>query len=260
MKLKIVLHSSNGNLNQPLKEKFSSKFYCIKQEGCSHKERLLSGVSAFGINYSFKGFLILGWELFKVQFILKRSYSQGSLHCFADFFFLFHIWCFFFSSSSFHVPLSSWLPWSSPFTFFFELAIGSIMAWLCHPVTAGLVTETLYVGYVWHWIPPTFRNSWSWECYCSWLLPYFLMLKVCEHLCDCCYCSNCSSIFFLFCLSFSLVACLLISFHIWNLSLRNSEYYRRYFSPLTLLGASAIRRGEGFFHFCRGCHLVMCFC
>ncbi len=86
--------------------------------------------------------------------------------------------------------------------FFFELAIGSIMAWLCRPVTAGLVTETLYVGYVWHWIPPTFRNSWSWGCYCSWLQPYLLMLKVCEHLCDCCYCSNCSLICFLFCLFF----------------------------------------------------------
>ncbi len=106
LKLKIVLHSSNGNLNQPLKEKFSSKFYCIKQEGCSHKERLLSGVSAFGINYCFKGFLILGWEVFKVQFILKRSYYQGSLHCFADFFFLFShlvffLFFFLFSCSSF---------------------------------------------------------------------------------------------------------------------------------------------------------------
>jgi hypothetical protein len=94
--------------------------------------------------------------------------------------------------------------------FFFELAIGSIMAWLCRPVTAGLVTETLYVGYVWHWIPPTFRTHEVGDVSVAGYNHTIVQTAPWFSFC--------------FVFSFSLVACLLISFQIWNLSLRNSEY------------------------------------
>lgn len=32
----------------------------------------------------------------------------------------------------------------------------------------------------------------------SWLLPYTLLLKATDHVCDCCFCANCSSVFSLF--------------------------------------------------------------
>ncbi len=50
----------------------------------------------------------------------------------------------------------------------------------------------------WYWYLPSAISWWShWECYCSCSLPYSMLLKVAECVCDCHYCSNHSSVFFL---------------------------------------------------------------
>jgi hypothetical protein len=81
--------------------------------------------------------------------------------------------------------LSSWFLWSAILLGFVELV--SIMAKFfhcCHSCDRNSVCQFIF----WHLPPPTAESWWSQQwCYCGWSIP-FMLLKVPEHVCDCCCC------------------------------------------------------------------------
>jgi hypothetical protein len=147
----------------------------------------------------------LGWDHSCPQKLMMLTFSI----LFLSFIFPLFLFRFFFPfcplSLSFSLFLcssflSSWFLWSASS---FGFCWTSQHHGQVFPLLPLLWQKLSMLVNFWHWPPPTAESWWIQQwCYCGWSIPFMLLLKVPEHVCDCCCCLKWFSIsvFETFCL------------------------------------------------------------